>query len=85
METIEREFEFAERTSKKQPFDKRLILHMLDQIELGVPRRDLMEQYGVSELSLIRWMKKFGRQPIGPKRYTTELKRSVIRAVQDGM
>ncbi len=40
METIEREFEFAERTSKKQPFDKRLILHMLDQIELGVPRRD---------------------------------------------
>ena len=85
METIEREFEFAERTSKKQPFDKRLILHMLDQIELGVPRRDLMEQYGVSELSLIRWMKKFGRQPIGPKRYTTELKRSVVRAVQDGM
>jgi transposase len=48
METKETEFIYSERASKSQNFDKRFIQHIVDLVEQGVPRRDLIDQYGMS-------------------------------------
>ena len=85
METKETEFTASDRNSKQQSFDKRLIKHVLDLIEQGVPRRDIMEQYGMSKGTLIRWTE--GQNAVAVKRrcYSRGEKRSVVRAIEDGM
>jgi hypothetical protein len=56
MEITETEFTISERKSNQQKFDKRLIRHVLCLIEQGVPRRDIMNEYGMSTGALIRCM-----------------------------
>lgn len=85
METKETEFIFTARTSNRQFFDKRLIRHIVDLVEQGVPRRDLIEQYGMSRGTLINWIANGGPGGKRHKVYSMAEKRSVVRAVELGM
>jgi transposase len=60
MEPKETEFIFTERNSKRQNFDKRLIQHIVGLAEQGVPRRDLVAQYGMTKGTLNEWLKHYG-------------------------
>jgi transposase len=85
METTETEVIFSERSGKKQKFDKRLIDHVVSLVEQGVPRRDLIKEYGMSNCTLGDWLQKHGSGSYKRKNYTTAEKRSVVRAVEAGM
>lgn len=80
----ETEFIYSERNSKRQFFDKRLIEHIVGLIEQGVPRRDILQEYGMAESTLVRWMARYGSRP-SRKIYTQSEKRSVVRAIEAGM
>jgi transposase len=84
METKETEFIYSERNSKKQFFDKRLIEHIVRLVEQGVPRRDILEEYGMSQSTLVRWMARYGSRA-SRKVYSQSEKRSVVRAIEAGM
>lgn len=85
METKETEFIYSERTNNQQSFDKRLIEHVLFLVEQGVPRRDLMSQYGMSQRTLCTWIANGGPSGQRHKVYSMAEKRSVVRAVETGM
>jgi transposase len=85
METIETEFIYSERSSKNENFDKRLIQHIVNLAGQGVPRRDLIRQYGMSKGALTSWVAKDGAGGKGRKVYSMAEKRSVVRAVRGGM
>jgi transposase len=85
METTEQEFSYSKRESKQQAFDKRLIKHIVSLIEQGIPRRDLMKEYGMSSSTLIDWVQKYGSSGRVQRSYTSAEKRSVVRAVESGM
>ena len=84
MERKENEVIYCERTSKQQPFDKRLIQHIVSLIEQGVPRRDLILEYGVSRKSLSNWISRHSHA-VSRTTYTLSQKRSVVRAIESGM
>lgn len=85
METTETEFIFTKRISKKQRYDKRLILHIVHLADQGTPRRDLIQQYGMSSCTLSDWIHRYSSAVVKPKRYSVAERRSVIRAVESGM
>lgn len=85
MESKETEFIYSERSSVKQKFDKRLIQHIVDLVEQGVPRRDLIQRYGMASCTLGDWVRRYGANIPKYKRYTQAEKRSVIRAIESGM
>ena len=85
METEKTDFIYSERTNKRQRFDRRLVEHIVSLVEQGVPRRDLMEQYGVANNTLMNWMNKYGSGLTKRKSYTQAEKRTVVRALVSGM
>jgi len=85
METEKTDFIYSERTNKRQRFDRRLVEHIVSLVEQGVPRRDLMEQYGVANNTLMNWMNKYGSGLTKRKSYTQAEKRTVVRALASGM
>jgi transposase-like protein len=84
METKETEFIFTERANVRQCFDKRLIRHIVDLAAQGVPRRDLIDRYGMSGGSLKKWIANGGPGP-DRRSYSMAEKRAVLRAFQGGM
>jgi hypothetical protein len=64
METVETVSNVAVRTSNQQPFDKRLIAHNVGLVEEGVPRKVLVEQYGMTNGTLCDWLKKYGASAV---------------------
>ena len=84
METVETVSNIAVRTSSQQPFDKRLIAHVVSLVEQGVPRKVLVEQYGMTSSTLCDWLKEHGASAVR-KDYSLAHKRSVVRAVEAGM
>jgi len=85
METTETEVIFSERSGKQQKFDKRLIAHVVGLVEHGVPRRDLIKEYGMAECTLIDWIQRYGSNLQKRKKYTTAQRRAVVRSVESGM
>ncbi len=45
---------------RKSRFSERQIVVVLKQAEAGVPIRDLLRKYGISEQTFYRWRKKYG-------------------------
>jgi transposase len=84
METVKTVSNLAVRTSNQQSFDKRLIAHIVGLVEQGVPRKVLVEQYGMTSRTLCDWLKKHGVSS-ARKDYNVAHKRSVVRAVAAGM
>jgi len=84
METKETALIYSARTSKQQKFDKRLISHIVSLVEQGVPRKDLILEYGMSSRSLEAWLFQHGYRS-GNKSYTESERRSVVRAIESGM
>lgn len=85
METKETELIYSERSSKQQKFDKRLIDHIVGLAEQGIPRRDLIQKYGMAGCTLGDWMRRYSSKVSKYKSYTAAEKRSVVRAVESGM
>lgn len=84
METKENNLIYSERTNKNQQFDKRLIEHIVGLVEQGVPRRSLVADYGISPKTLSNWLSLYG-QSKSRKLFTRSQKRSVVRAIDEGM
>ncbi|SMD16017.1 helix-turn-helix domain-containing protein [Pedobacter nyackensis] len=82
---METEFIYSERSNKQQKFDKRLIEHIVQLVEQGVPRRDLIQQYGMASCTLIDWIHRYSSKVSKYKSYTQAEKRSVVRAIESGM
>ena len=72
METEKTDFIDSERTNKRQRFDRFLVEHIVSLVEQGVPRRDLMEQYGVANNTLMNCMNKYGSGLTKRKSYTRQ-------------
>ncbi|QNK61375.1 helix-turn-helix domain-containing protein [Pedobacter sp. PAMC26386] len=85
METKETEFIYSDRIGKQQRFDKRLIAYVVQLAEQGVPRRDLIQEYGMASCTLKDWIDRYGSSIVKHKSYTLAEKRSVFRAVEAGM
>ena len=84
METKETALIYSARISKRQNFDKRLISHIVSLVEQGVPRKDLILEYGMSSRSLDTWLFQHGYRS-RKKSYTESERRSVVRAIESGM
>lgn len=84
METEETSFIFSSRSNTRQGFDKRLICHIVNLVEQGVPRRDLIREYGMSSKSLDVWLTKHGYRS-KKRSYSPAERRSVVRAIESGM
>jgi transposase-like protein len=85
MEIKEKEFEYSRRTLKRQRFDPRLIEHIVRLAEQGIPRRSLVETYGMHPDSLSDWIAKHSLVLTKQKIHTVAERRSVVRAVDAGM
>jgi len=82
------EIVYLKRKTNRSRYDSRLIVKIVKEIESGVPRKVIAETYGVSQDSLVKWMRDHGSASYKPrfnKVYTVSEKRSVIRAVEGGM
>jgi len=85
MEQKKQEFRYSERTLKNERFDRRLIEHIVQLAQQGVPRKELVKTYGMHRETLDRWIAKPNFSPCKRRSYTTAEKRSVVRAVNAGM
>ena len=85
METKEESFNYSERSSRKQPFDKRLIEHIISLIRDGVPRRDIIQKYEVTQSTLGEWIKRYAPEMGKRKSFTDSQKRSIVRSIASGM
>ncbi|TQM49510.1 helix-turn-helix protein [Arcticibacter tournemirensis] len=87
METRRVKFK-SKRAEKNVPFDKRKIKEIVEQIESGIPRREILSEYGMHESTLTNWMTRYGSKDYyaeRSRRYSPSEKRSVLRAVESGM
>ncbi len=78
----------SSRTDKHVPFDKREITKIVGMIESGVPRREVLSQYGMHHSTLTYWMNRHGSSAYRdgrPRPYGPSEKRSILRAVESGM
>jgi len=85
METKTDEFDYSKRTSKTQKFDPRLVTHIVQLAEKGIPRKDLSNTYGVTCGTVGAWIAKHSTILSKRRIYTLSEKRSVVRAVNSGM
>lgn len=79
---------YLPRTSKHQPFDKRLIKEIVKAVEEGLPRKEVTRQYGMSRWTLKSWMNEYGSPEYQASRIRwtkPEVKRSILRAIDSGM
>ncbi|WP_432711988.1 hypothetical protein [Pedobacter sp.] len=78
--------------TKRKPvvhfYDPLLIKEIVNAVEDGIPRRTLVERYGVSQSTLCLWMCKYGSvvyQQNKRRVFKPSEKRSVLRAIALGM
>ena len=75
------------RFSAKGIYDKRLIVHVLEQIQNGVPRPQICDQYNIKMGTLKSWIAKDRLGILSEKINRTvsnQVKRSVVRAIENG-
>lgn len=88
MNNKKEEIVYLERKTKSSRYDTRLIMKIVKEIESGVPRKAIEAQYGVHQETLGIWIRRYSsaayRAPVR-KTYTNSEKRSVVRAVEDGL
>lgn len=75
------------RPNKHLPFDKREIQEIVQLIESGVPRRDIIAQYGMHIGTLSQWMKRYSsaHYQMGRRVYSPTEKRTILRSISSGM
>lgn len=80
-EQKKREDRFAYRFSLQQK------LEAVKAVESGEPCREVMIRYRISDKTLVNWRKRFSEnyKPISPRVYKPSEKRSVLRAIEQGM
>jgi transposase len=68
-------------------YDKRFIVQVLEQIQKGVPRPQICDQYNIKKGTLKSWIEK-DRLGIGcenlNRTVSNQVKRSVVRAIENG-
>lgn len=88
MEELKSIENYAARQGKQSPYDKRLVLKIVKEVELGLPRKEANRIYGLGKASLDNWMKKYGssdyQENIKRRSYTNLQKRTVVAAIEQG-
>ena len=88
METIKQNTNYQERSSKKDHYDKRLIIQIVKEVEEGLPRKEANRIYGLGKSALGSWRKHYGsphyHQNQKKKSYTKLQKRSIVTAIDQG-
>src|SRR5215213_10064610 len=83
----DQEQELIGRFSAKGIYDKRLIAHVLEQIQNGVPRPQICVQYNIKMGTLKSWIAK-DKLGIGSDKLnrsvSIQVKRSIVRAIESG-
>ena len=64
---------------RKSRFSDRQIVVVLKQAEAGVPIRDLVRKYGISEQTFYRWRKKYGGLQVSELQQLKQLKEENVR------
>lgn len=88
MEPVQKKDVFLKRDNKKQVFDKRLVKKIVKDVESGVPRRDVINKYGMTKGTLSEWMNKYGSPAYHSSKrqvYSSSKKRTILRAIETGM
>jgi transposase len=88
MEHQKEELKYRPRTSKHQPFDKRLIREIVQAVEEGLPRREAARLHGMTLWTLKGWMSQYGSpayQATRKRWVKPEVKRRVLQAIDSGM
>ena len=79
---------YASRESKQSHYDKRLILKVVKEVEMGLPRKEAVRIYGLGKASLNNWMREYGsadyHENLKRRSYTALQKRSVVTAIEQG-
>lgn len=79
---------YLRRTSNRHRFDKRLIKKIVVLVEEGLPHREAIRQYGMSGLTLWKWMNEYGSSEYQARRTRVikpVLKRQILQAIDSGM
>ena len=80
--------ECSSRKNKQSRFDKRLILKIVNLVEQGLPRQEVVRIYKVGYSTLNDWMKRFGsnyyHDQLKRQQYTALQKRTVVSAIEQG-
>lgn len=84
---LEKERINSVRPNKHLPFNKREIQEIVQLIESGVPRRDIIAKYGMHIGTLSVWMKRYGSadHQMGHRVYSPTEKRTILRSIASGM
>ena len=87
MEHQEQEI-YALRKDKLSRFDKRLIFKIVEEVENGSPRKEVIRIYGMAASTLDDWMRKFSspdyREHTKRRSYTNLQKRTIVTAIEQG-
>lgn len=87
MEHQEQEI-YALRKENRSRYDRRLIFKIVEEVENGLPRKEVISIYGVAGSTLDDWMRKFGspdyREHTKRRSYTNLQKRTVVTAIEQG-
>ncbi len=87
MEHQEQEI-YALRKDKLSHFDKRLIFKIVEEVENGSPRKEVIRIYGMAASTLDVWMRKFSspdyREHTKRRSYTNLQKRTIVTAIEQG-
>lgn len=87
MEYQEQEI-YALREGKSSHYDKRLIFKIVEEIENGSPRKEVIRIYGMAASTLDAWMSKFSspdyREHTKKRSYTNLEKRTIVTAIEQG-
>lgn len=77
-----------EKLTKNRFYDKRLILQIVKEVEMGVPRRDINEKYQLGASTLDGWLKRYGSEEYFKlKRISISAleKRKIVAQIEQGI
>lgn len=74
------------RSNRATPFDKRLILKIVKEVEEGLPRKEACSIYGMAYCTINEWIRKYASQDYQANRrkvFTVQERRKIVRLIQD--
>lgn len=87
MSIKKQEENYTTRSSKHERFDKRLIRKIVEDVESGVPRDQIVKEYECAKVTLDEWMSRYGSKQYHAnkrKQYTNLEKHTIVRAIIEG-
>ena len=79
--------EVVHRKGRGPGFDKRFIKEIVEAIEKGKPRSEVVREYGMARSTLSDWMREYGSQSYHASKQghlSMQQRRSIVRAIEEG-